>query len=210
MNQDTASKILADIFAPPPAGEAGLHVSNDDISAWAEDTLTGEDFGRVQAHLDHCPECAELATRLTVALARRDEPLAFPVFVPSFEAVRARAERSAGGELANLQLAAAENGVPPEVVRIDGLLEGFSGEATGDGCAPSQASTLRLALTAPESPRPAKVPASVLAVWPTGQTMPATFEHRGGRWRAVLSLPLPWPEVVELLKDNKIRLEPVR
>ncbi len=199
MNQDTASKILADIFAPPPAGEAGPHVSNDDISGWAEDTLTGEGFDRVQAHLDRCPECAELATRLAVAFARRDEPLPFPVFTPDFEAIRARHEPEY-----KLALAAASADLP-DILPINNLLLGFTGLASGDGCAPSCASTLRIAGGDDTSP----APPAVLAGWPTGQTTPFPFKSCTGRWRADIRLPLPWPETVALLKSDKIRLVPV-
>lgn len=213
MNEENASKILADIFAHSPAGATPQPVSDDDLLAWAEGTLTGAEFDRVQDHLDRCPESAELATRLTEALALRDEPLPFPVFVPSLEALRAKKDRQDTAALSQdnqpLALAAAEKTDLPEFVRIDELLPGFSGEATGDGCMPSSSSNFRLALTAPESPRPSNVAGSVMAVWPTGQTLPYPFEYSSGRWRAVITLPLPWPEVAPLLENKEIRLETV-
>jgi hypothetical protein len=199
MNQDKASKILADIFAPPPAGEAGLHVSNDDLSGWAEDTLTGGDFDRVQAHLDRCPECAEIATRLTLAMARCDEPLPFPIFTPDFKEMRERPKLDD-------QLALAASSVDlPEIVPINNLLPGFNGLASGDGCAPSCASTLRLEGGDANSP----APPAVLAVWPSGQTEPVSFKLCTGHWHADIRLPLPWPETVALLKSGKVRLVPV-
>lgn len=127
-----------------------------------------------------------------------------------FVDVRATQETfgAASGEL--LDLAASEKELLPEIVRVDELLAGFQGEATGDGCAPSEASTLRLAFTGPELPRPAEVPAGgVIIVWPTGQTKPHGFTHRSGRWRAEIRLPLPWPETVSLLREKQIRIEAV-
>jgi tetratricopeptide (TPR) repeat protein len=129
-----------------------------------------------------------------------------------FVDVRATQDASEAAFEESLALAASEREQQPEIVRVDDLLAGFQGEATGDGCAPSEASTLRLAftVTTPESPRPAEVPVGgVIAVWPTGQTEPHGFTHRSGRWRANIRLPLPWPETVALLREKKIRIEPV-
>ncbi|MEI7819496.1 MAG: hypothetical protein WCK55_01160 [Verrucomicrobiota bacterium] len=110
----------------------------------------------------------------------------------------------------DLALAASEKELLPEIVRVDDLLAGFQGEATGDGCAPSKASRLRLTFTGPESPRPMEVPAGgVIIVWPTGQTEPSSFTHRSGRWRTEIRLSLPWPEMVSLLREKKIRSETV-
>jgi hypothetical protein len=115
-----------------------------------------------------------------------------------------------GAKTEELALAAAERELLPEIVRVDDLLPGFQGEATGDGCAPSEASTFRFAMTAAESPRPLEVPAgAVVMVWPAGRTEPTRFEYRSGRWRANIRLSLPWPETVSLLRMKKIRVEQV-
>ncbi len=240
----TESEFLAEIFTAPK-GEAGPHLSNEQLDACSSGTLADAEREPVERHLDHCAECAEILLRLLEADAAPDEPIPLPIYVPSFAAIRARHELAERGRPARragiagqaleegspfsrlspagetpalrlpasdefLALAASEKTKLPEVIRIDGLLPGFSGEATGDGCAPSMASTLWLSLTAPESPRPDAVPAGgVLAVWPTGQTMPTPFAYRTGRWRARISLPLQWPEVVELLVAARIRLEPL-
>lgn len=228
----TNDQLLAEIFTVPP-GEAGPHPTNDELAAYAEnrDALGAEIQTRLDHHLERCAECAEIVERLIEAESA-PQSLPFPVYVPDFDAVRARhnATRSAFGEMldfaaagavcgaslgrlvagASLALAAAAKGLLPEIVRVDDLLPGFQGEATGDGCAPSEASTIRLAITALESPRPAEVPTGgFIVVWPTGQTEPHGFTHRAGRWRANIRLPLPWPETVALLRDKKIRIEAI-
>lgn len=230
-------QFLAEIFTVPQ-GEAGPHPTNDELAAYAEnrDVLSAEIQARLDHHLERCAECAEIVERLIEAESA-PQTLPFPVYVPAFEAVRARhkATRGVFGEMSDLAVAGAVGGVSsaltavgavyraslalaaastellPGVMPVDDLLPGFQGEATGDGCTPSVASTLRLAFTGPESPRPAEVPhAGVIVVWPTGQTEPHGFAHRAGSWRANIRLPLPWPETVALLKENKIRIEPVR
>jgi hypothetical protein len=108
-------------------------------------------------------------------------------------------------ELSHLALAAAEDTLP-ELRPINDLLSGFTGDATGDGCAPSQSSVLRLACVALESPRPQTVPHSIIAVWPTGQTPPLSVAYRAGRWRIDVTLPLPWPETHALLEAGSIRI----
>ncbi|HMO63708.1 MAG TPA: hypothetical protein PKE47_00510 [Verrucomicrobiota bacterium] len=206
----TESDFLAEIFTAPQ-GEAGPHLTNEQLDACASCTLADTERKLVERHLDHCAECAELVLRLLEADAASDEPLPFPISVPDFDAIRARhqrASRPASFEL--LALAASEKEALPEIVFIEGLLPGFYGEATGDGCAPSAASTLRLELTAPESPQPEAVPPEgVLAVWPTGQTMPVRFTYCDGHWWAKITLPLAWPEVVGLLAESKIQLVPL-
>lgn len=112
------------------------------------------------------------------------------------------------GEL--LALAASSEEELPERMRVDGLLAGFQGDAYGDRCDPPKASTVRLAFTGPEAPLPEEVPPrGIIVVWPTGQTDPCGFTYTSGRWRAEIRLPLPWPETVSLLRDKKIRIEPV-
>ena len=202
------NQFLAEIFTAP-LGEAGPHPDNDELASYAEDNLTGEAKIRMDYHLERCAECAEIVERLIEAEAGL-KSLPFPVYVPEFEAVRARQETLETAFEEPLALAASEKELLPEVVPMDDMLDGFQGEATGDGCAPSKASTLRLAIIGPESPRPIEVPADgVIIVWPTGQTEPHGFIHRSGRWRANIRLPLPWPETVALLREKKIRIEPV-
>jgi hypothetical protein len=96
----------------------------------------------------------------------------------------------------------------PERERVDDLLTGFLGEARGDDCEPSKGSTLRLAKPGLESPRPAEVAADrVIVKWPTGETKPQSFTHCSGFWFVEIQLPLPWPKMVSLLREKKIRIE---
>ena len=209
MKKKTNDRFLAEIFTVPP-GEAGPHPDTDELADYAEDRLTGDAKAKLDYHLERCAECAEIVERLIEA-ETAPKPLPFPVFVPDFDAVRARrkaAEPAAGGEW---HLAASEKKPLPEIVRVDDLLAGFQGEATGDGRNPSKTSTLRLAFTGPESPRPGEVPAGgVIVKWPTGQTEPHPFIFRDGRWRVKIPLPLPWGETVSLLEEKKIQIVPVR
>lgn len=203
-------QFLAEIFTAPE-GQAGPHPDNDELAAYAEDRddLSAETKSRLEHHLERCTECAQIVESLIEA-EEVSKSLPFPVYVPDFEAVRARHETSGSEFGEELALAASENELLPEIERVDDLLAGFQGEATGDGCAPSKASTLRLAFTGMESPRPAEVPpGGVIIVWPTGQTEPHGFTHRSGRWRAEIRLPLPWPETVSLLRERKLRIEAV-
>ena len=201
-------QFLAELFTTPP-GEAGPHPDNDALAAYAENTLTGETKNGLDYHLERCPECAEIVDRLIDAETGL-KSLPFPVYLPEFDAVHARRQRFEASFGEPLALAASEKELLPEVVPLDDLLAGYQGEATGDGCAPSNASTLRLVFTGSESPRRAKVPTGeVIIVWPTGQTEPQCFIHRSGAWRADIRLPLPWPETVSLLRDRKISIEPV-
>ena len=200
-------RFLAEIFIVPQ-GEAGPHLDNDELAAYAEDSLTSEAKTRMDRHFEHCAECAEIVERLIEA-EKAPQTLPFPVYVPDFDAVYAR--NAIGSEFGEgLALAASEKELLPEIVRVDDLLAGFQGEATGDGCAPSKASTLRLTFTGPESPRPTEVPGGgVIIAWPTGQTEPRSFTHRSGRWRTEIRLSLPWPEMVSLLREKKILIETV-
>jgi anti-sigma factor RsiW len=200
-------RILTEI-ATAPQGNTGPHLTNEQLFAYADGSLPQDQLGACEQHLNHCAECCEIIERLAEAASHADEPLPFPVFVPELSAVLDRNTKSNRVEAANsshLALAAAENALP-ELHPINHLLPGFTGDATGDGCAPSQSSVLRLACTATESPRPQTVPQSIIAVWPTGQTPPIPVVYRTGRWRVDVTLPLPWPETHALLESGGIRI----
>lgn len=96
----------------------------------------------------------------------------------------------------------------PDNVGVDDLLPGFQGEAVGDHSEPSKCGTMSLSFVGPEAPRPIEVPLGGIVVsWPTGQTEPAHFSYRSGRWRVEIPIPLPWSETVSLLQQKKIRIE---
>jgi hypothetical protein len=201
-------QFLAEIFTTPP-GEAGPHPDNDALAAYAENTLTGETKNGLDYHLERCPECAEIVDRLIDAETGL-KSLPFPVYLPEFDAVHARRQGFEASFGEPLALAASAQELLPEIVPVYDLLPGFQGEATGDGCAPSEASMLRLVFAASESPRPRELPpGGIIVVWPTGQTGPHGFIHRSGAWRADIRLPLPWPETVAMLRGRNIRIEPV-
>jgi len=124
--------------------------------------------------------------------------------------VRARQDTLGDESEELLALAASSKEPLPDIQPADDLIAGFQGHAKGDGRDPSETSILRLAFTGSEAPRPLDVPAGGIVIkWPTGQSGPHGFTFRSGRWRTEIQLPLPWPEMVKLLREKKLRVEPV-
>lgn len=92
----------------------------------------------------------------------------------------------------------------PQTIRLDGMLPGLCGEASGSVVAPGTASSLRVSFDGPADPRPSHVPFGLRAAWPDGHSDVHRFEFRNKKWRAELEIPHRWPVVCGWLRDGKI------
>lgn len=197
-------ELLAHILRVP-AGLPGPHVSDDDLDSYAAGTLSAEARDKVDYHCERCTECAEILERLIEAASAPEAP-PFPILVPDFKEVLARHERQE--QAGSMSLAASSKSDLPEYYSLQGLLPGFTGEASGDDRFPDERSCLRLSHKAAESPRPEGLPGNIFASWPTGKSEPFAIEFQGGRWRCELSIQVSWPELVDLLEQGKLMLHP--
>ena len=58
INKENAKRILKMIFEEKYEGEPGPCVSNDDLWAYVEESLSCFDRDKVEYHLERCPECS--------------------------------------------------------------------------------------------------------------------------------------------------------
>jgi hypothetical protein len=82
---DQLNRILTDI-AKVPEGEAGAHLNDHQIGAYAVGTLADNELAACEQHLLHCAECCELVERIAEAELSLESAPVENITVPDFHA----------------------------------------------------------------------------------------------------------------------------
>ena len=125
-------RILTEI-ATAPRGDAGPHLTNEQLIAYADGSLSQDQLPGCEHHLAHCAECCCIVERLAEAESHKDRPPPFPIFVPELSVVLEsnadpRPVEAKATDASHLRLVTAEPGaaatgtpLPPAASQFKGL-----------------------------------------------------------------------------------------